>query len=84
MNATRGIKNGELINDFPLFFYLGACGLGVLVGWWSYWQWRFNRATAKTNEHVLGLVISALKEIQGSASATYRSTREHKDIDGSK
>ena len=37
------IKNGEVINDFPLFFYLTACGLGMLIGWWSYSQWRFNR-----------------------------------------
>jgi len=42
------IKNGEVINDFPLTFYLTACGLGVLVGWWSYSQWRFNRALDQT------------------------------------
>jgi hypothetical protein len=42
------IKNGEVMNDFPLFFYLTACGLGVLIGWWSYSQWRFNQAFAKT------------------------------------
>jgi hypothetical protein len=43
------IKNGEVINDFPLFFYLTACGLGLLIGWWSYSQWRLNREFAKTS-----------------------------------
>lgn len=38
------IKNGETINDFPKTIYLAACGIGLLLGWWSYSRWRFKRA----------------------------------------
>lgn len=35
--------NGRIVNDFPLYFYLGACGLGILLAYWALFQWRLNR-----------------------------------------
>ena len=36
-------QNGKTVEDFPLNFYLGACGLGLMLGYWSFLQWRLNR-----------------------------------------
>ena len=36
-------KNQNIVNDFPLGFYLGACGIGIMLGYWSFSQWRRNR-----------------------------------------
>jgi len=36
-------QNGQIVNDFPLYFYLGACGLGGLLTYWAFFQWRLNR-----------------------------------------
>jgi len=35
--------NGQPVNDFPLFFYVGACGLGAMLAYWALFQWRLNR-----------------------------------------
>ena len=35
--------NGAQVNDFPLYFYLGACGLGVFISLWACYQWWMNR-----------------------------------------
>lgn len=37
------IKNKETINDFPLIFYVGVCGLGIMLGYWGICQWRLYR-----------------------------------------
>jgi hypothetical protein len=36
-------QNGQLVNDFPLYFYVGACGLGGMLAYWAFFQWRLNR-----------------------------------------
>jgi hypothetical protein len=36
-------QNGQRINDFPLYFYLGACGIGGMLAYWAFFQWRLNR-----------------------------------------
>jgi len=41
--------NGQLVNDFPLFFYAGACGLGAMLAYWALFQWRLNRPTSTNN-----------------------------------
>jgi hypothetical protein len=36
--------NGNTVKDFPLNFYLGACGIGLMLGYWGFFQWRLNRS----------------------------------------
>jgi hypothetical protein len=36
-------QNGQPVNDFPLYFYVGACGLGGLLAYCAVVQWRLNR-----------------------------------------
>ena len=36
-------RNGQIVSDFPLYFYLGACGLGGMLAYWAFCQWRLNR-----------------------------------------
>ncbi len=36
-------QNGQVVNDFPVYFYVGACVLGAMLGYWAFFQWRINR-----------------------------------------
>jgi hypothetical protein len=36
-------RNGQIVNDFPLYFYVSACGMGVMLAYWAFLQWRLNR-----------------------------------------
>ncbi len=36
-------RNGRIVDDFPLNFYLGACGLGGMLAYWAFLQWQLNR-----------------------------------------
>ena len=38
-------RNGQPVDDFPLFFYVGACSLGAMLAFWALFQWRLNRPT---------------------------------------
>ena len=38
------IEDGTVINDFPLSFYVAICCVGLMLGWWSFSQWRFRQA----------------------------------------
>lgn len=41
--ALAWMQNQKIVNDFPLWFYFGACGIGIMLGYWSFSQWRRNR-----------------------------------------
>ena len=36
-------RDGQRVNDFPLYFYVGACGIGGMLAYWAFFQWRLNR-----------------------------------------
>ena len=40
-------RDGKIVNDFPLYFYIGACGLGMMFAYWAFFQWRLNCPTSK-------------------------------------
>ena len=39
-------RDGQIVNDFPLYFYVGSCTLGGMLAFWSFLQWRLNRPMA--------------------------------------
>ena len=36
-------RDGQVVDDFPLTFYVGACTVGGMLAFWAFLQWRLNR-----------------------------------------
>ena len=37
-------KNQVIVDDFPLYFYMGIYGIAFALSYWSFAQWRLNRS----------------------------------------